>query len=374
MGGGESMINSIILQEIRQNYVAIQNNPQNLSHAQNVLIDTIMQIVDYSRVASTFGIIALEKKISEDSKDGVKVHLLDLIELVVDNQEPLLIEEIGIGRYYVAGYQEIDALQYLIYLVGILSIQAGDKPIITEKRLLSLVSLDIQRMYHKKVEEELNRFGIHIQKKHLGIKPKEQIIQELCQSETINITAEIPGYFHVAFLDYLICNLDEQALQCFLNEIQNSDIASSMVFLSGTGIKRILKQFPFGTDARLLHYYFVFKDHIRFDNTQCRYEYDRFNCLQSVETMLKTLFVLKQSGRLAIPDELLLSCLHEMFVVHPANYRQAWNDARQRKFQREIDKFFDEYGEYFESEDSEQTEEVLHISDSLNVEHTEALN
>ncbi len=77
---------------------------------------------------------------------------------IVDETEPSVIEEIFTLRYFSNGFAAADALEYLLYLNGVLSMQAGDNPRIIEEKLVQFLSEEGEETYRKNVIEKRDTF------------------------------------------------------------------------------------------------------------------------------------------------------------------------------------------------------------------------
>lgn len=118
------------------------------------LFSAIDIIEKLSNCARKEGILALEEHALELKRDGIEKHLIDMLMLVVDGTDPDIITEISIYRYFSECYDMYDALEYLMYLIGAMSIQAGENPKVTKEKLLALVPYEKNMEYNDRKKEE----------------------------------------------------------------------------------------------------------------------------------------------------------------------------------------------------------------------------
>ena len=81
-----------------------------------------------------------------------------LIDLIVDGNDPELIEDMGLLMYFSSGMSDFRALQHLIMMIGMRDIQAGENPRIFEKKIILALPkklADIERS--RKKEDKIDR-------------------------------------------------------------------------------------------------------------------------------------------------------------------------------------------------------------------------
>ena len=121
--------------------------------SEELLLDTVMKLMDLSYLARRKGILELEHAVGDlpdtDGYDSLK----HLVMLVVDGTDPELIEEMVWLRHFSSDMKGYGALQHLLMMMGTLDIQAGVNPRITEEKLILTLPdnlSDIAREYSDK--------------------------------------------------------------------------------------------------------------------------------------------------------------------------------------------------------------------------------
>ncbi len=59
--------------------------------------------------------------------------------LVVDGTEPDAVEDIALKRYFAREYKGLESFLYLLYLDGMLNIQAGENPYVFREKIFSVM-------------------------------------------------------------------------------------------------------------------------------------------------------------------------------------------------------------------------------------------
>lgn len=195
------------------------------------LIDAVETIVKLSNTARKEGLLALEEaapKLDDGRPFGKELSYLVL--LIVDGTEPSLVEEIAANSYIMGRNTDYNALIHLIYIRGILSIQAGENGLITGERLVAMLPVTIRDMAKKHLDDMRNAaYDL----------PKIDPRDELCKAETVAIKPHEEGYFTVKLLDYAFSRLDDRCIQRILREVENEDLARLIRVQSGKTNKRI---------------------------------------------------------------------------------------------------------------------------------------
>jgi hypothetical protein len=120
------------------------------------LLYAVEEVMRLRKIGSTEGLLALDeagKALKEDEDHPGCRHLQRMMQLVVDGVDPDLVEEISLARYFVSGVRKYEAVQYMVFLTGALSIQAGDMEHIAEAKMLALVPNAVENEYLARKEE-----------------------------------------------------------------------------------------------------------------------------------------------------------------------------------------------------------------------------
>ena len=133
----------IVLYEIRKSMEEINAlwasssgaEDQNISQKEQMLADTVTELVNLSQIARKEGLLALEDSFTRlpesDGFDTLKM----LMRLIVDGTDPDLIEEMALMKYFASAIKDYSALQHLIMMIGAAAIQAGENPRVLEEEL-----------------------------------------------------------------------------------------------------------------------------------------------------------------------------------------------------------------------------------------------
>ncbi|MBR4027048.1 MAG: hypothetical protein IKJ01_05760 [Lachnospiraceae bacterium] len=224
----------IRLKELRKIHSEIQeknavSDPMDIQNKETILYETVKKIVELAYIARREGLLALEDAVWDIALESAEEVLKHLIIMVVDGTEPQIVEEIGLSRYYAHLYTDYEALRYLMYLEGALSIQAGENPRILEERLKVMLPANMYLTYCvnlEKANEEKER------------EKKEHLIEDLCKGKR-NWTQEDSGYYVYKLLDYVICDITDNGLQRVMREIENVTLSLAMKGMSGEARRRI---------------------------------------------------------------------------------------------------------------------------------------
>ncbi|MGN0339226.1 MAG: hypothetical protein ACI4D0_01895 [Lachnospira sp.] len=106
-------------------------------------------IIKFSNMARKGGLLVLEETACELEDKNGNNYLKAMIMLIVDGTEPQLVEDISAARYFSNGLNGYEGLQYLVFLVGSLAIQAGENPRVVEEKVLALLPEHISSEYRK---------------------------------------------------------------------------------------------------------------------------------------------------------------------------------------------------------------------------------
>lgn len=310
-------MNPMILNELKLNSKIMKDEDP------SSLLEAIKTVVKLSNLARHEGLLALEEAArSMDDTSPLK----NLIILIVDGTEPELVEDISFFRYIADGYEGRAAVEYLIYLVGTLSIQAGENPRVTEEKLLAMVPSYAAKRYRAAQEAELGAEKKKRQEEYDGGKTPE-VVTKLYEGETISMPAGEPGYFVVALLDYLLKNMDDRTVQRILREVENSDLEVVLHGLSGAGRKKILTNLSKRLACMVAE------------------DYNFLGPVKAVdisaiaEKILRIIYKLENSGEIILNDACITGRLCELFALRPKDYEREWEINQEH----ELEELFREY-------------------------------
>ena len=133
----------MILYEIRKSIEEIErlnptaeNEDSEINGSEQMLLDTVRKLINLSVIARKEGLLELEEEAGK-LPDTEGYHTLKmLIDLIVDGNDPELIEDMGLLMYFSSGISDYRALQHLIMMIGMRDIQVGENPRIFEKKII----------------------------------------------------------------------------------------------------------------------------------------------------------------------------------------------------------------------------------------------
>ena len=194
------------------------------------LSDTLNRMCEFAVLARKEGLLSLEIAANNLSelKNGKYLEWMTL--LITDGTNPDLVEELCLTRYFAAGLEEYDALQYLMMMCGALGIQAGENSRIIEEKLIILVPEDVEKLYRKKQEEK----RIAAENEY-----SDSSVLEKYYEGDIAASQDDPHYIQLKIVDYVISILDDLATQRLLRDVDNLDLALALKGLSGKIRKQI---------------------------------------------------------------------------------------------------------------------------------------
>ena len=225
----------IFFQELRECNKAIKNikNESKKKQGYEMLQSTIAKMCELALTARKGGLLALEDAAYYMHELNHKDYLNTLVMLIVDGTAPELVEELGTAKYFAAGVEGVDALQYLIILFGCLAIQAGENHRIIEEKLLSIVPVEVVQRYKQKEEQDAGvlEFG-----KETEI--DSSVLEKYYKGD---IAAKLGDeyFFQLKVIDYAICSLDDRSTQRWLRDVDNGDLALALKGLSGNARKQV---------------------------------------------------------------------------------------------------------------------------------------
>ncbi len=217
------------LEEITDKMVTGHDDAYN--EEEKSLIAAIVRIKRLANTARKKGLLELEESAASIGDTGLDRYLKKLLFLVLDGTNPELVEEIGYSLYLSGYYRGYEGLIALIYLEGVLSIQAGEHPMIIEERLYALVPAYIRELKdiigetEEESEDEVS-FSSHID------------IDALCKTDSKLIPSD-NGYHMVRFAEYCLGKLDKRSISRMLRDIDNNDLVICIVGFNGNTRRKI---------------------------------------------------------------------------------------------------------------------------------------
>ena len=316
------MSSELFYKEIQKNILAVPEEDRH--ELDDRLMNALIQMYDLSCAARKEGLIALEKASCTISETGMKRHLKKMISVIIDGIEPSLAEEIFFLRYYSCCFTSEEALEYLLYMNGAMSIQAGENPWVMEEKLMQLLSERGRDNYRKNIREcREDCWGVRDPSKE----QVEKVIEPLLEGEII-IPPDTEGYYEACLLDYIVRHADGKIIQRILRDVDNRDVVYAMQGLGGEARRCIFSNLSNRLAIMIAE-----------DITADRERY-LGPIMGSVKKMLHVCLVLQRNGEVVLcPGDKIVDGLLKLLIDRPNDYREAWEQGRVH----ELEKLFDEY-------------------------------
>lgn len=223
----EEIVRDIFYLEVRNANKALKVLPE-----ENIfgLLEELKVITNLSIIGRKDGLLALEEAANSIKGDRMKDALKQLVMLVVDGTDPKVIEEIGLAKYFSAGYEGYEAIQYMLYLFGVLLIQQGANPRVIEEYLLSILPDRVSEEYRRREETA------YVAEEEAYRKNQEELdmsVVEKYYKGEMSLRYGEDGYFLYRVLEFVFQNLDDRQIQRLLREVDNADLEVMMFGLSG---------------------------------------------------------------------------------------------------------------------------------------------
>ena len=140
-------------EEIRK--INLQESEENVKEKEELLLEAVKRIKELNNIARREGLLALEEAVVTDKSIPVENFLRQFIILIVDGTDESDVSNMGWARYYSSLVTDYEALRCLLYLEGVLSIQAGNNPRVLEEKLNVMLPNSLYRKYCQEKEKEL---------------------------------------------------------------------------------------------------------------------------------------------------------------------------------------------------------------------------
>lgn len=284
----------------------IYHMPEPNKEKDTELITAVYAIIELSHVARKEGLLALEEVVISDADDKtapLMTYLRTVTGLIIDGNDPELVEEIGYNMLIGSQAVGYEALIRLIYLKGMLSIQAGENPRMIAVKLMTMLPEWVLELLRKDCGNDDNDdYDFYFikspsfppifrkKKKDDTDAKKKDPIEELCSIEKIALNDTDECYFEMRILEHMLKTMDDNAIQRVLREFGNEDIELMMKGLSGEANACIIRNLSHNK-AILLAEEVVFMEPVRLKDV-------RDAGRKILETMLK----LEMRGEIIITD------------------------------------------------------------------------
>lgn len=193
------------------------------------LAEQVAQLLKLSRLGREEGLLALEE--AAYRLKGDSSYFKDQIMLVVDGTDPELIEELGLIQYFASGSKGSEALKMLMQLHGMLSIQAGENPLLVERKLLAFLPKEAKLLYESWRDRQEMQAEIGM--------PQEPLDPAKYYTGEIAVGPEDDAYYLVKVTDEILRDMPDSSMQRLLRDVENADMELAMRVISGKARERI---------------------------------------------------------------------------------------------------------------------------------------
>ena len=227
----------IFYQELRKNAGEVQKRLTSEESLVSKLTDAAAALIWLSEIARKEGLLAIEEAAegeldSEEDANRVSALILGdelrhMVVLVVDGTEPDAVEDIALKRYFARDYKGLEGFLYLIYLDGVLNIQAGENPLVFREKIFGVMPEQVNEKLRAYLDEE----------KAIEIKTSEDRWSELF-NKTLRLE-NCPEYYVIRLLEYCLESMSDQDLQRTLRDVDNYNLVLALKILGGVAIKKV---------------------------------------------------------------------------------------------------------------------------------------
>ena len=306
------------------------------------LVTAVDAVIELSNICRKEGILSLEEVVELDREQvPLMPYVRSLIILIVDGTDPEFVKQIGLYRIISSQATGYEALMRLVYLEGILSIQAGENPYVIQMKLLAMLPDRIIELYKKSHDDEENDDKGELPLVRLGINKylfndepdkKEEVhvdpIEKLCGIEKIGLNDTDECYFEMRLLEYVIKNMDHKAIQRMFRDIDRSDIIFALKGMSGEANTCILSNMS-SRVAEEIAEEILYMGPIRLKDVR-----------DAARKILNTIFVLEDTGEIILTESKMVRVFLELLKENDMDREK---EQRIKKKETELEELFKEY-------------------------------
>lgn len=174
-------------------------------------LDLLNNILEFSAITRKYGLLRLESEIDKFSSNFMRKAL----QLIVQGVEPNYIRTILQNYIIVGDYKGKTLLERVLITEGVLSIQAGENPLLIREKLSSFFGED----FTPEIDKYFGNDTVTINDK----------IKKFCSE----VKYLIPNSPEAASFEESLLNLKPRSLQRFLRDVEISDIIIASKYASG---------------------------------------------------------------------------------------------------------------------------------------------
>ncbi len=129
---------NLIYKELKENFAKINKEDEAL--VDEKILEAIEKISATSAIVSKEGLLGLEIYASELSDENFERYLKMMMLIIADGTKPDVFERICMLRYYRNHFEGVEAIQYLVYLMGAILMQEAQSTQLIQQVLIQLLS------------------------------------------------------------------------------------------------------------------------------------------------------------------------------------------------------------------------------------------
>lgn len=228
-------------------------------------LELLNSLLEFSTIQRSYGLLRLEAEIDKFSSNFMK----KAIELIVQGVEPNYVRAILKNYIIVGDYKGKSLLERVLITEGILSIQAGENPLLIREKLSSYFGEDfipeINKYFSNNIctaNEKIQAFCSEVkenisvppdttlfEEQMLNMNPRslQRLLRDVEISDAINILKGASGRLQVLMIE----NISKTAALLIIDELRKSQqISSQQVFKSQNHIIEIMKKLQ--TDGEII--------------------------------------------------------------------------------------------------------------------------
>ena len=231
---GEYAVDTILLSELREVYDKLRRTEEHLTDAEKkerhaVFVKHGKELAGLSKIAREQGLLALEETASGMEENKEKEFEREMLYLIVDGTNLELVKQSMLMRFISTQMDPYQALQMLMSIYGLRSIQAGEHPVIIMERLREMMPEDVR--------PTLETFGEWY---YSEPERKTVEIERLCK-EGFRIAEDHLGYPETYLCEKSLLTMDRENVQKVLREADFWAVRDVMKGFSGEGRKYVFE-------------------------------------------------------------------------------------------------------------------------------------
>ncbi len=187
-------------------------------------------VIQLSNIARKEGLLSLEEAACEGKMDDLFMveDLKKIVLLVVDGTDPDAINDICMKTYFSKDYSGVNALVFLLYMDGMIQIQAGENPRVLEESIRCYMPDEVNVQLDKLKEDDEARKA-----------SENKTAWEQMFDRDFPLKNQAIYDYTVKLVDYCIAVMPAEDLMKLIKDFEMHDLAVLLKGLSGKTVKRI---------------------------------------------------------------------------------------------------------------------------------------